>query len=356
MNGVRGHCHERINFKKKAGVQKKASNLPFERLVSFLSLMIIYPFFTLFISTLFLSTVITIIANQWTLIWLFLELNIISFIPIIRATRWNQEQEACLKYLLFQALGSSLLLLSTISTSLFFLITVALIIKLGIAPFHAWFPSVMKRISWIPSTLLITWQKIAPMSLIIFSIRGPQFYTVIGVLGALVGGVGGINQTHLRPLLAYSSIGHIGWIAARITASQFTSAFYLLTYIVITAAIIVSATITNTFLIKSSKKPFHAFIYFILALLLLSLSGIPPLAGFVPKIIVILRLKSIIVLMALIIGSLINLYYYLNFILVMLITKHQRGAPLKPLPLGLSFLLYLGVRPLPFVTFLITIL
>lgn len=190
----------------------------------------------------------------------------------------------------------------------------------------------------------------------IFSITRTQFFIVVGTLGALVGGVGGINQTHLRPLLAYSSIGHIGWIAARIASSQFTSIFYLSTYIVISAAIMMSATITNTFLIKSSKKSFHTSIYFILALLLLSLSGIPPLTGFVPKVIVIIRLKSIVVVIVLIIGSLINLYYYLNFILTMLITKYQRSASPKPLPLGLSVLLYLRISPLPFVTFLIVIL
>lgn len=354
MSGVRALYHEQIN--KESPGRKKASNLPFERLISFLSFMTLYPFFSLFFSTLFLRTVITIIINQWILIWLFLELNIISFIPIISATRWNQEQEASLKYLLFQALGSRLLLISTVSPLLHFFLPLALTIKLGAAPFHAWFPSVIKRISWVPSTLLITWQKIAPMLLIVSTLKRRHLYIVVGVTRALVGGIGGINQTHFRPLLAYSSIGHIGWIISSATTSQFIPIFYLVMYIIISARIMLTATITNTFLIKSSKKKAHLLVYLPLSFLLLSLSGIPPLAGFIPKVIVIISIKSILVVLLLIIGSLINLYYYLRFILIILITTQHAHSLLKPVPLLLSFLLYFSVSPLPFFTLIIIII
>jgi NADH:ubiquinone oxidoreductase subunit 2 (subunit N) len=70
------------------------------------------------------------------MVWVALELNIISFIPLISSSGWLQEREAALKYLLFQAAGSRILLLGRINQLISTPILLGLRLKLGIAPFH----------------------------------------------------------------------------------------------------------------------------------------------------------------------------------------------------------------------------
>lgn len=146
------------------------------------------------------------------MIWIALELNIISFIPLLTHSSWLQETEAGIKYLLFQAMGSAFILLSAVNPALSILTTLGLLVKLGAAPFHFWFPSVISRISWTAAILLLTWQKIAPIRILITSSIefGSSSLPLLGALGALIGGLGGLAQSRLRPMLAYSSVGHIG--------------------------------------------------------------------------------------------------------------------------------------------------
>jgi len=58
----------------------------------------------------------------------------------------------------------------------------------------------------------LTWQKIAPIRILITSSTefGSSSLPLLGALGALIGGLGGLTQSRLRPMLAYSSIGHMG--------------------------------------------------------------------------------------------------------------------------------------------------
>lgn len=333
---------------KNAG-QTKTSNLNSERFNSFPSFMILYPFLTLFLITLLTRTIIALSSHLWLIVWIALELNIISFIPLISSSNWLQESEASLKYLLFQALGSVLLLIGSINSSLQLLIILGLLIKAGAAPFHFWFPSVIKRISWPAATLLITWQKIAPVVIVTTSF--PTFQTRLlaaGLTRALVGALGGLSQTHLRPLLAYSSIGHIGWIITARRRSPSTSIIYLSTYILISLPIILGAFKGGVNSLKKTQRPVTHRHQYILFPSILSLRGLPPLLGFMPKIIVLLSLNSLPALI-LIISSLTNLSYYLNFFFTIYLStpsNKQRKKESRP-SLILSATTMVATSPLP---------
>lgn len=66
--------------------------------------------------------------------------------------------------------------------------------------------------------MLATWQKVAPLLLITSLIEISALYSIVLLISliagtsSLVGGIGGINQTQIRAILAYSSVGHLGWI------------------------------------------------------------------------------------------------------------------------------------------------
>ncbi len=155
-------------------------------------------------------------AENWLTVWIGLEINLYCFVPIILVRGKNQEKEAAIKYFISQSIPSALMVLSFIvysgsamnrSSALF----LALIIKIGLAPVHYWLPSVMGAVSWRMCWVLSTVQKIAPMIIIFYaSSFSPLILVYSAGLSSIVGGIGGINQTIFRVILAYSSIGHIG--------------------------------------------------------------------------------------------------------------------------------------------------
>lgn len=99
------------------------------------------------------------------------------------------------------------------------LIILALIIKLGIAPFHFWVPEVTQGVPLKSGLILLTWQKLAPLS-ILYQISPSIDSTLtmlVAILSIIVSGWGGLNQTQLHKILVYSSIAHMGWMVAIIT-------------------------------------------------------------------------------------------------------------------------------------------
>ena len=283
----------------------------------------------LFRTTLFIGRLIAISSPHWIYLWMGLELNLLSFVPLLRRSLNYQESEAAVKYFLVQSLGRILLLLGILSINYFplviqyysvrkYILLGGLLIKIGVAPFHFWFPQVISMISWPLCIILTTWQKIVPLFIIIsiININDLIFISFVVIIRALVGGFGGLNQTYIRSLLAYSRIGHIAWILRCIIFSLRIIWLYYIIYCFITLRIIFIIIIINQFSSISSfiikNIPFILILTFIV--LLLSLGGLPPLLGFVPKLMVITNLIGVIsigLIFILILGSLINLYYYL---------------------------------------------
>ena len=296
------------------------------------------PFICAIYLLLFIRTVITIIRPNWLRAWIILEINILRFIPIIIATKSNQETEASIKYFLSQALGSILILLGIrilyqpISQIIpIWVITVAILIKLGMAPCHFWYPSVIASLSWTNCIILSTWQKLAPLSLLIITLYKTQSRTLIIItagINALIGGIIGINQTHLRPLLAYSSIGHIGWITSILAINKYIFCIiYFIIYSIIVLPIFLIISTINSKTIKTLHNLFknNTVLVFAIAILILSLAGVPPLTGFIPKLMIIIKLMetNYTVLVFLLLGTYINLYYYLNISFNILLTRRN---------------------------------
>lgn len=240
----------------------------------------------------------------------------------------NQETERAIKYFLAQALGSAIILYSRIliynptnQPLIQSILVVGLLLKLGAAPCHFWFPSTITSINWINCLILCTWQKLGPLALLIFPFTNTYqlkpLLILVASLNALLGGILGINQSHIRAVLAYSSITHIGWIIGGISTN--------ITLIPIVYFIIYSVIITPIFIILNIWKSLSfsqipqilinsISISIIFSLTILSLGGLPPLTGFIPKwlTIIILSTTNWILVLVLLLGSLINLYFYLN--------------------------------------------
>ena len=276
-----------------------------------------------------MGRLMSVSSGNWLYVWMGLEINLLSFIPLIICNINELEVEGSLKYFLVQALGSSLILFScfclinyhhvipTYSLSTLILVF-SFIIKIGIFPFHYWLPHVIGSIGWISCILLAIWQKFGPLFIISGILNNLYCWLllIVGSIGSFIGGVGGINQRQIRILLAYSSIGHIGWILIGILCSFNILLFYYLIYRFITLSIIIFLYIHPINIINlinfGVSSPF--FILF-LSILFFSLGGLPPFLGFYPKLIVIstMVLNNIYIYLVIsILGSLINIFYYIN--------------------------------------------
>jgi len=264
-----------------------------------------------------------------------LELNLLSFIPLISIKDNQYSSEAALKYFLIQALGSTVLLMSGViivmnmkmfSASL----SAALLLKAGSAPFHFWFPPTLEGILWPQAVTLITVQKIAPMSLLSFYTNEQERLILAAAVScAVVGALGGLNQTLLRKLMAYSSINHMAWIMSALLISERTWLAYFLVYSVISASIVFLFYLTQTFhfshLVRSLSADSR--IKAIIFINLLSLGGLPPFTGFIPKWLVIQQLcasENLILLAILLASSLFTLFYYLRIRLRSLVLRSMK--------------------------------
>ena len=265
-----------------------------------------------------------------------------SFIPLIINTNNLLSSEASLKYFLTQALASSILLFGVIFFFILrnwrnpnlviytnLLIASSLLLKRGAAPFHFWFPRVIEGLSWNNSLILITWQKIAPIILLSYCLN-TNFFIIVIVLSIFIGSLGGLNQTSLRKLIAFSSINHLGWIVAGIINRENLWIIYFIFYSFLSIAIIF---IFNNFKIFNINQIFGLFnrnsiVKFLIFLSLLSLGGLPPFIGFLPKWLIIESLIGINIffLLTLIVTfTLITLFFYLRICYAAFLLNHNEN-------------------------------
>lgn len=288
------------------------------------------------------GTIFSMSASHWLGAWIGLEVNLIGFVPILLYRGISVESESTIKYLVVQALGSRLLLFGSLvvfgnsqawglnelrraSWDLgCLLICFGLIIKLGVFPFYFWLPGVISGLSWFGCMVLATWQKLAPIFLISClmedSVKSRVLFIIVtfGCLSALVGGLGGINQTQFRSLLAYSSIVHLGWMVYCARCHQGAIKLYLFIYIITSLAVfrILLSVDINTFSRVKKLSREKLGLSLVISITLLSLAGLPPLLGFSSKWVAIncgvymgSRLLAVGIL---IVGSLMSLFYYLR--------------------------------------------
>nr|ASY98262.1 NADH dehydrogenase subunit 2 [Orthodera ministralis] len=284
----------------------------------------------LFLMTLISGVLISVCANSWMGAWMGLEINLLSFIPLLSSNKNMFSTEASLKYFLIQAIASStllflILLKSNIHEMFYFmnldswnnLIMIPLLMKIACAPFHWWLPSVVEGLSWMNCFIILSIQKIAPLMLISYMLNNSFFIQFMIISSAFFGAIGGLNQVSLRKILSFSSINHIGWmLAAMILGSN----LWLLYFIIYTINIITIISMTSMINLSYVAQTFNSMnnkkiIKFILFISLLSLGGLPPFLGFFPKWIMIqFMAQNLMIFTAsiLIMSSLLTLFYYMR--------------------------------------------
>nr|QXU59957.1 NADH dehydrogenase subunit 2 [Coturnix coturnix] len=263
------------------------------------------------VMSLALGTSITISSNHWILAWTGLEINTLAIIPLISKSHHPRAIEAAIKYFLTQSTASALILFSSMNNAWStgqwditqlnhptscLILTMAIAIKLGLVPFHFWFPEVLQGSSLITALLLSTLMKLPPMTLLLMTSQSlnPALLTLLAVSSALIGGWMGLNQTQTRKILAFSSISHLGWMIVVIIYNPKLTILTFIIYSLMTSTVFLSLSQIkvlklSTMLISWTKTPM---LNSTIMITLLSLAGLPPLTGFMPKWLIIQELTK----------------------------------------------------------------
>nr|UXQ89263.1 NADH dehydrogenase subunit 2 [Tricholaema leucomelas] len=285
-------------------------------------------------TSLILGTTIAISSNHWALIWTGLEINTLAIIPMISKPHHPRAIEATIKYFLVQAIASAIILFSSTINALStgqwditqltnntssILLTSAIAMKLGLVPFHFWFPEVLQGSTLTTALLLSTLMKLPPLTILTLTSNSlnPPLLTAMAIASAALGGWMGLNQTQTRKIMAFSSISHFGWMTLIITSMPKLTLLTFYLYLLLTSSIFLTLNVSNSTKLSTmmsswaKNPPLNA----TLMLTLLSLAGLPPLTGFLPKWLIIQELTkqemtSVALIMALL--SLLNLFFYLR--------------------------------------------
>nr|YP_010851748.1 NADH dehydrogenase subunit 2 [Lontra provocax]WGH14976.1 NADH dehydrogenase subunit 2 [Lontra provocax] len=285
-------------------------------------------------STVISGTIMVLTSSHWLTTWIGLEMNMLAIIPILMKKFNPRAVEASTKYFLTQATASMLLMLGIIINLLLTgqwavlstpnpitsnVMTVALAMKLGLSPFHFWVPEVTQGIPLSSGMILLTWQKIAPLSILyqISPSMNPNLLMIMATMSLLIGGWGGLNQTQLRKILAYSSITHMGWMIAVTTYNPTLMVLNLVIYIMMTLVTFTLFTLNSSTTTLSLSHMWNKLplMTSLILMVMLSLGGLPPLSGFIPKWMIIHELtKNNMIIMAMFMAmtALLNLYFYMR--------------------------------------------
>nr|AIF79850.1 NADH dehydrogenase subunit 2 [Cnemaspis flavigaster] len=288
----------------------------------------------LFLMTLSTSTILMTASHHWLLAWLALELNTLSILPIIMKPGHPRATEATTNYFLVQTTAAAMILFAGIintwqtgqwaisythSPTTTAIMTTAIMLKLGLAPVHLWYPDVLQGSTMNTALILSTWQKLAPLALLLMMYNHLSSSTLLllGLLSALAGGWLGLNQTQTRKILASSSIAHMGWLISALAISPPLMTLTLMIYILTTLPMFSYMATTNTKTIPDINMTWtHSPVLLLTMLLMLvSLGGLPPTTGFMPKWLI---LKDMITLeltplaLLLLLASLPSLFFYLR--------------------------------------------
>nr|WPN89778.1 NADH dehydrogenase subunit 2 [Metallus sp.] len=287
----------------------------------------------LFTMMMIFSTYMVMNSSSWINAWMGLEINMMSFIPLMIFKSKNKISNSMMIYFIIQASSSSMLLMliMMIKMNLNFnkinlitnLIQISLFMKLGATPFHWWVTKILINLNWINCFYILTWQKISPL-MMLMNLNNNMLMYLISLMSMFYSTIIMINQTSIKLIMTYSSINHLGWMLMLMLLNSSMLIIYFIIYFLMNLSICLTMnklnlTYLNQMFKINNKTPFKSIIFM---LLFMSIAGLPPMLGFLPKILTILIMiknKLIIETFLMIILSAISLSMYINPMLSMII-------------------------------------
>ncbi len=334
-----------------------------------------------------IGMMVMISANDLIALYLGIELQSLALYVVASIDRDNEKSsEAGLKYFVLGALSSGMLLYGAsltygfsgtvsfpgiaaalqgqASTGVIFglvFIAAGLAFKISAVPFHMWTPDVYEGAPTPVTAFFAAAPKMAGMAMTVRVFIGAfpgiagqwqQIIIFMSIASMVLGAFAAIGQRNIKRLMAYSSIGHMGYALVGLAAGTTEGVNGVLIYM----AIYLAMTLGVFACILSMRRDggmveeiddlaglsrVQPLLAFLLAMLLFSLAGIPPLAGFFAKFYVFsAAIEARLVTLAVIgvVASVVGAYYYLRIVKLMYFDE-PKGAYL-PMPGELKLILY----------------
>lgn len=351
-----------------------------------------------------LGMMVLISAGDLIMLYLGLELMSLALYVIAASHRDNAKStEAGLKYFVLGALSSGMLLYGasliygftgTVSFAgiaaaakqadiglifgLVFLLA-GLCFKISAVPFHMWTPDVYEGAPTPVTAFFASAPKVAAIAIFVrvtasaFPSIAPQWQQIVffvAIASMMLGSFAAIGQTNIKRLLAYSSIGHMGFALVGLAAGTPEGAQGVLVYMSIYVAMTLG-TFAIVLAMKRGGVPTekisdfaglsrtNPLLAFFMAAMMFSLAGIPPLAGFFAKYYVFLAaIKANMFILAVlgVLASVVGAFYYLNIVKIMYFDEPagkiepMRGELRAVLAVSGLFVILFAVYPAPLVS------
>nr|QWC53814.1 NADH dehydrogenase subunit 2 [Concaveplana rufolineata] len=277
----------------------------------------------LFMLTMAVGVVLTLSSNNMLMLWVGLELSMISYIPMM-TTEGVGGGESSIKYFIVQSVSSCMLILGMLfmlmhNLAFDYFMVISLSIKVGLAPFHSWVLSLVEGLNYTLLFILLTIMKISPifiMSLSNFDL------TLMVILTLLVGSISGLNQNSIRKMLAYSSIYNLGFIFSVVYLNSMWSVYLFMYMTVLLTVVLLMKFMNINYLNQLLLNNFDQKNKVILWICMLSMGGMPPMLGFLNKIIifeVMVLHEYYFTLLIMILSSLMVMFFYIRISLISVI-------------------------------------
>nr|AKS04259.1 NADH dehydrogenase subunit 2 [Parasagitta elegans] len=243
-----------------------------------------------------LGTLVVLSSATWPVAWIGLELNLLAFIAVSMFA--FKAKKSAMTYFVCQGSGSLLVIIGGMLTNMcsvgYLFVVAGLVFKMGLLPLHFWVPVVVVVLCRFNLFMLLSWQKVAPLFLLLTVGFGTQQLVAVNAVG---GAIMMWGCTTIPLLLIFSGMVQMGWIL--VTSGAF-SVYYVMIYFVVLSAVIYYSTEGST----------------LLGWALLNAGGLPPFSGFIIKLKAVMSIKTPLVLL-LIFSSGMALCSYVRLIVTM---------------------------------------
>ena len=260
------------------------------------------------------------------MIWIGIEIRMLRFLLVLMFSDLYQEHSNTVKYFLFQSIGSIILLLRiSLLRELKMLRILVTMMKLGIAPFHLWFISLMRKISIMRLVWVRVVQKIIPLRFIIV-IKGASGLVTLLVIRFLLSVMHIIVQTKLTIIVGSSSVYSLSWVVISLISSESLMWHFFVLYCLFQIITLVTISLVSLSPFKPSSQGSYAESR-ILLFFSLNIAGFPPSLLFFTKLGVILETLTrayFVIRLILILGARVVIYNYINITIIMFSISPRR--------------------------------
>nr|QHV34320.1 NADH dehydrogenase subunit 2 [Gessius sp. 'rufidorsus'] len=272
----------------------------------------------LFMSITIMGVMVSISSSSWLIIWIGMEINLMSFIPLI-SIKSILNSEFLMKYFIVQSISSMIVMFSLMmimmNINLFMMIMLSsLIMKMGGAPFHNWVVSTIDGLHYESVFMLLVIMKISPLMMTSFMNLNLMMFSSLSLI---IGSINGLNQSSIIKLMTFSSIYNLGLMLYSLSMNSIWIMALIIYSFILTSFLILLKKFKFNYINQMVFNNSSKFSKILIIIPLLSLGGMPPFLGFQMKMMIfeLMMLNNNLLLISIMVfSSLVIMYFYLNMI------------------------------------------